>query len=90
MYIKKMAKKIDKGLFSAFIGMFVGIIILRNSVRYGLEQTTNEYEKHIGKTVVFKTDTLMIIDCSLLNGTCKLESGIDLNLTIIKTLAEIK
>lgn len=79
---------ISRNIIFYILGLF-----FLGAIFYSVHSTTNEWEKGInsiesllGKSIVWKSDTLIVVDYSILNNTYTLEDGTVINMAIIEKL----
>jgi hypothetical protein len=67
------------------------VIVVLISIAFGLivnkvEDVTSEYDSILNKEIILKSDTLLIIDCSIWDETVTLENGNKINYKLAKEL----
>jgi hypothetical protein len=78
-----------KKTFIEPILIIILVILLIISVKkcgYKLIESVDFYEDAVGEEIIFKGDTLTIIDCSFLDNTFTLENGQKIDLQLIDQL----
>ena len=69
-------------------GWFFAIYASQTSIK--LDSKILEIESMIGEKVIFKSDTLLIVDYSLIHSSYTLEDGKEISFELIKKLDTIK
>jgi len=79
----------------SFLGalFFVGVIILffylLKDCSDNMFDEIDNFQGVVGDTIIFQNDTLMIIDCSILNNSYTLEDGRTINSELVSKLGRI-
>ena len=68
-------RNIKIGIVAAFIGLVVSISIMINSIKHGVADESEKYETYIGENCIIGSDTLMVVDYSIVLETFTLSNG---------------
>lgn len=74
-----------KYLLELFLCVLLCLWICKQCCGYDVIQERNNYREKIGEKFIIDTDTLTIVDFSMLNGSYTLSNGVKVDKYMIKT-----
>jgi hypothetical protein len=66
--------------------LFIGCVVIIAKILSSINEHEQKVDDMIGSEVIYKGDTLMIVNYSLLNSTYGLENGVEINTKLIDDL----
>lgn len=82
-----------KKMISIFIVLVILIVAITfsivNSVSTSIDDSLDVYKNELGKSYIYRSDTVYVSDYSVINSTVILDDGRSLNIDLLKTLEPV-
>ncbi len=88
-----MKKSLFLGLIMTFTGsvLFLGaVLFMFNWAESNWEESKSTHKSKLGSKVIFKKDTLSVVDYSVVENTITLSNGVKMNADFVNTLKVVK
>ena len=81
-----MVRKLFFAVLVVMILMMCGAVLIFHGLTSAVSKSENKMKSLVGKKIVIKKDTLMIVDYSVMNNTCKLSDNSEISSVLAEKL----